>query len=382
MVELYPQSDFNYYLGEKRSKKKRQFFLILGFIILGYIFFNTGLLTDRREGPDRDPAKAGARSAIQRWVSVEFEIQNKAANQESEFNSTWFRKFASLLFFNQNQAEEIDIDYIMPEKELNRLDILVLGIRGEDNENVEEAGDLLTDTMMVFSHDQITKRSSLISIPRDFYVKIGSGKNKINAAYEYGYYRKEGTDYVKKLVSQITGVYIDNVIVADFSSFKKLIDQLGGIDITLAKPFKEDGQWGYEFELPAGKNHLNGPDALYYVRSRYSTSDFDRAFRQQQVLFAIKNKLTELEVISDPIKTLSIINTLNQNVKTDINIWDVKEIIDLGKEVDTSPAMFKKQVLSTDNLLYQTTGPKGAYILLPQRDNFEQIKTLFQTILN
>ena len=220
-----------------------------------------------------------------------------------------------------------------------------------------------------------------IELARDLYVKMSSGKNKINAAYEYGYYRREGTDYVKKLISQITGVYIDNVIVADFSSFEKLIDQLGGIEITLAKPFKEEGQWGYAFELQAGKNHLNGQDALYYVRSRYSTSDFDRAFRQQQVLFAIKNKLTELKIISDPIQTLSIVNALNQNVKTDINIWDVKGIIDLGKEVNTSPAMFKKQVLSTDNLLYQTTGPKGAYILLPQGDNFEQIKRLFQETL-
>ena len=355
MVELYPQSDFNYYLEEKKGKKKHLLFLILAIVVLGYIFFNTGLLNKK------------------------FEVRNEAAETESKFDSTWFKRVAGLLFFNQNQAEEIDTNYIMPEKEPNRLDILILGIRGKDSE--EEAGDLLTDTIMLFSHDYLTKKSSLVSIPRDLYVKIGSGKNKINAAYEYGFYRKEGTDYVKKLVSQITGVYIDNVIVADFSSFEKLIDQLEGIDITLTKPFKEESQWGYAFELPAGKNHLNGRDALYYVRSRYSTSDFDRSFRQQQVLFAIKNKLTALNIIYDSVKILSIVNTLNKNIKTDINIWDIKEIIDIGKEVDTSPAMFKKQVLSTDNLLYQTTGPNGAYILLPKSNNFSQIKQLFQETL-
>jgi len=369
LVELYPQPDFNYYPEEKRNKKKRRFFLVLAVAVLGYIFFNTGLLNGRGEG------------SIQRWTSVRFEVQNKVAEEEGGFGSAWFRKFANMLFFNQNQAEEIDTDYIMPDKEPDRLDILILGIRGEDAENAEEAGALLTDTMMVFSHSQLTKKSSLISIPRDFYVKMGPAKSKLNAAYEYGLYRREGTDYVKKLVSQITGVYIDNIIVADFSSFEKLIDQLGGIDITLTKPFKEEGQWGYIFELPAGENHLNGQDALYYVRSRYSTSDFDRAFRQQQVLFAIKNKLTELNLLSDPIKTLAMIGTLNRNIETDINIWDVKEIIDLGKEVDTSPAMFKKQVLSTNNLLYQTTGPKGIYILLPIGDDFGQIKQLFQEVL-
>ena len=350
--------DFNTNEFKERSRRTRnRFFLIVGFIVIGYIVFNTALL-------DR-----------------EFDVENKTAEQGSEFDAVWFKRFANLLFFNQNQAEEIDTDYIMPEKEPDRLDILILGIRGEEDENAEEAGALLTDTMMVFSHDQLTKNSSLVSIPRDLYIKTGPGKNKINAAYEYGLLRKEGTDYVKKLISQITGIYIDNVIVADFSSFETLIDRLGGIDITLTRPFKEEGQWGYTFELPAGENHLDGQTALYYVRSRYSTSDFDRAFRQQQVLFAIKDKLTELSALSDPIKTLSIINTLNQNIKTDINIWGMKEIIDLGKEVDTSPAAFKKQFLSTDNLLYQTTGPNEIYILLPQGDNFSQVKQLFQDIL-
>lgn len=357
MAELYPQSDFNYYIEERRSKKRRRFFLILGFIILGYIFFNTGVFTK------------------------EFEINNKVANMENSFETTWFGRFANLLLFNQNQAAEIDTDYIMPEKEPNQLDILILGIRGEDDEDAEKAGALLTDTIMLFSHDKLTKKSSLISIPRDLYIKIGSKKDKINAAYEYGLYKKEGTNYVKELVSQITGVYIDNVIIVDFSSFEKLIDKLGGIDITLAKPFKEEGQWGYAFELPAGENHLDGRNSLYYVRSRYSTNDFDRAARQQQVIFAIKNKIANLNLIADPIQSLSIINTIGRNIKTDINIWDIKKIIELGKEVNTSPAMFKKQVLSTDNLLYQTTGPKGAYILLPKGDNFDQIKQLFQNAI-
>ncbi|OGN08191.1 MAG: hypothetical protein A3J46_00955 [Candidatus Yanofskybacteria bacterium RIFCSPHIGHO2_02_FULL_41_11] len=350
--------DFNTYnFKEKKGRKLNRFFLVAGLIVIMWIIFNTSLFTR------------------------EFEFQNDLADKKSESDSVWFKKFTSLLFFSQNRAEEIDTDYVMPDKEPNRLNVLILGIRGEDDENAEEAGALLTDTIMVFSHDQLTKRSSLISIPRDLYVKIGSDKNKINSAYEYGLYKKSGTDYVKKLISQITGAYIDNVIVVDFSSFEKLIDQLGGIDVTLAKPFKEESQWGYVFELPVGENHLKGKDALYYARSRYSTSDFDRASRQQQILFAIKTKLTELKIISDPIKILSVVNILGQNIKIDINIWNIKEVIDLGREIDTSPAVFKKQVLSVDNFLYQTVGPNGEYILLPNGDNFEQVKLLFQEIL-
>ena len=144
---------------ENKGRTRNRFFLIIGFIVIGYIVFNTALL-DRK-----------------------FEVENKTAKEGSEFDAVWFKRFANLLFFNQNQAEEIDTDYIMPEKEPSRLDILILGIRGEYDENDEGAGALLTDTMMVFSHDQLTKKSSLVSIPRDLYVKTDSTKNKINAAY-------------------------------------------------------------------------------------------------------------------------------------------------------------------------------------------------------
>lgn len=326
-----------------------------GFVIFGYIIFNTA------------------------FFNKEFEIKNEPLS--SQFEPVWVKRFAGLLFFNQNQAEEVDKNYLMPEKESDRLDILILGLRGEEEKDVEEVGGLLTDTIMIFSHDRTTKKSSLVSIPRDLYVKVGGKNNKINAAYEYGLVRKIGTDYAKKLFSQITGVYIDNVVVVDFSSFEKLINELGGIDITLARPFKEESQWGYAFELPAGPNHLDGQNVLYYVRSRYSTNDFDRAYRQQQILFAIKDKMTKLNLVSDPIKTLSVINTLSQNIKTDVNIWNIKEIIDLAQEVNISPATFKKEVLSTENLLYQTTKPNGEYVLLPNGDNFDQIKALFAEIV-
>lgn len=352
------QLDFNTpNFKDQKKQKRNRFFLVASFFLIGWIIFNTGLFNNQ------------------------FEVKNEFTENKIRFEPVWIKRVAGLLFLNQNQAEEIDTDYIMPEKEPDRLDVLILGIRGEDDKDAEEAGALLTDTVIVFSHNQLTKKSSLVSIPRDFYVKIGSDKNKINTAYEYGLFRKEGVGYVKKIISQIIGVYIDNIVVIDFSSFEKLIDQIGGIDITLARPFKEENQWGYVFELPAGENHLDGKTALYYVRSRYSTNDFDRAFRQQQTIMAIKNKLAKLNIISDPIKILSVINTLNQNIETDINIWNIKEIIDLGKEVDTSPSMFKKQVLSIDNLLHQATGPSGEYILLPVGDNFDQIKQLFQEIL-
>lgn len=275
-------------------------------------------------------------------------------------------------------SEPIDPDYIMPIEEPDRFDMLVLGLRGENDPDAKDGGALLTDTIMVLSYDKTTKKSSLISIPRDLYIQVDKNKkDKINVAYEYGYYHKnDGLNYVKELISKITGVYIDKAVVLDFSSFEKIIDQVDGIDIVLAKPFEEKQQWGYEFSLPAGPNHLDGKNALYYARSRFSSNDFDRSRRQQEVLFALKDKLTNLNFWSDPLKTVSILNSIRSNIKTDVNIWNTKELLDLAKEVDFS-GKIKKYIMTTDNLLYESRANES-YILLPNGDNFTQIKQLFQ----
>ncbi len=305
-----------------------------------------------------------------------FRLGGKSNVIEVQTESTPFwQKVASI--FNL-VPEPVDPDYIMPSQEPDRFDVLVLGLRGEDDPDAKDGGALLTDTMMVLSFDKITKKASLVSIPRDLYVKIDKNKKeKINTAYEYGYYNKNGgLSYAKELISKITGVYVDKAVVLNFSSFEKIIDQVGGIDVTLAQPFEEAQQWGFPFSLPAGPNHLNGQDALYYARSRFSSNDFDRSRRQQEVIFALKDKLTNLNFWSDPLKTLSILNSIRSNIKTDINIWNTKELLDLSKEAGTS-GKIKKYVITTDNLLYESRA-KEAYILLPKGDNFTQIKQLFQ----
>ena len=330
------QSDFN---EKPKFNKKRLGVIVLILFLAAIGYFSFAL---------------GSRSNT-------IEVQNESA--------PFWQKVASI--FNLS-PEPVDPDYIMPVEEPDRFDILVLGLRGEDDPDAKDGGALLTDTMMVLSFDKITKKASLISIPRDLYVKIGKNKkDKINTTYENG-----GLNFTKELVSKITGVYIDKAVVLDFSSFEKIIDQVGGIDITLAQPFEEKQQWGFEFSLPAGSNHLNGKDALYYARSRFSSNDFDRSRRQQEVIFALKDKLTNLNFWSDPLKTISVLNSIRSNIKTDVNIWNTKELLDLAKEAGTS-GKIKKFVMTTDNLLYESRA-KEAYILLPKGDNFMQIKQLFQ----
>ncbi|MBP9822015.1 MAG: LCP family protein [Candidatus Pacebacteria bacterium] len=273
-----------------------------------------------------------------------------------------------------------DPDYAMPDKDPNRIDVLVLGIRGLDDANASDGGPLLTDSIQVFSYDKTTKKSSLISIPRDLFVTIHDReKAKLNSAYEYGLsHSSNSLQFIKDKISQITGTYIDQVVVFDFSSFKEIVDSLGGIDVTLVAPFTETQQWGASFSLPAGLNHLDGQSALYYARSRYTSSDFDRSRRQQQIIFAIKDKLMKLNFLGDPLKSFSVLTTVRSHVKTDIGVWNINEFISLANQLKMD--QIKKTVISTENLVVDSK-ENGAYILLPKVGNFSEIKKLFQDSL-
>lgn len=338
---MIPQQDFNH--SEYKNSVRRGHIVKTAFLILLFTVIAIASL---------QWAKGLA--------SREIDIKN---------DSTLWEKVAFLFPFSQDRP--IDTDYIMPSAEKNRLDILVLGLRGKDDPD----GGLLTDTIMLFSFDRISKKTALVSIPRDLYVKITDDRrDKINTAYEY-----LGLNGAKKLISKITGVYIDNAIVFDFTSFKQIVDDIGGIDIMLDKPFEETTQWGYVFSLPAGLNHLNGEAALYYVRSRYSSSDFDRARRQQEIIFAIKDRIAQMDILSDTTRALNLMNTIRKNIQTDINILDIKGLIELAQQING--ALIKNGVLTTLDVLYEDH-INGMYVLLPTGDSFAPLKEYFANILN
>lgn len=301
-------------------------------------------------------------------------------------NQPWWKNVAGLVFDFGGGGKVKDDPNPMPQPEEKRFDVLVLGIRGE--KDVEEGG-LLTDTILVASFDKDSKKTAMISIPRDLYIDVAitakNGKTveikgKINEIYEKGLANGGGIDLAEKVISKITGIYLDKTVVFDFGAFKEVVDDLGGIDIYLEKPFKEATQWGYAFSLPAGNNHLNGEQALYYVRSRFSTSDFDRARRQQEVVIAIKNKALSLGVLSNPLKVNSLLSGLKGSIKTDFQIWDINDILTLAGSFSPKQPV-KSFVISTDNLVYETHTTSGEYILLPKDANYAGIKSLFKNIL-
>lgn len=213
----------------------------------------------------------------------------------------------------------------------NHTNFLILGTGDKTHE-----GSDLTDTILVASLDKEHKLITMISVPRDLYVKDSAlGNSRINEVYfnakNYFGNSTEALEKTKEKIEGILGIPIHYWLKIDFTGFTELIDAIGGIDVEVKENIVDPyypGKVTYEtFRLNAGPQHLDGATALKYARSRKTTSDFDRADRQQQIIYAIKQKALEREIIFSPEKISNILETIKKNMDTNIT---VKEILTLG----------------------------------------------------
>lgn len=339
-----------------------------------------------------------------------------------------------LFTFSNTITVESEVEYEYPdfeiEEEDRRIDVLFLGIRGAADPN----GGLLADTLILASFDEGTEKMSLVSIPRDLYVEMPDinqedcdegrtlntnllsdyGSAKINEAYALGLScggEAGGLSLAKHSIRYVTGVYVDHVVVINFTGFKQLIDIFDGVQITRSKPFSEKQQWqgegksdsdywiyhdpeptedadegeGYwEFYIPAGTHILDGETSLYYIRSRFSSSDFDRSIRQQQIINALKNKALSLKVISDINKPFEIIDSVGRNVRTDMQEEDIFRLLNLSKKYqEIIPEQDVLLIGDEDNprMLTESYNKAGSYIIVPTKGDWEETREYFRNIL-
>ena len=150
-----------------------------------------------------------------------------------------------------------------------------------------------TDTIIVVHAPSGGGKASMISIPRDSYLPIpGHGENKVNAAYSIG-----GPKLLVETVEQATGLPIDGYLEIGLGGFANVVDSLGGVYLCVAQDMKDEKA---HIDLKEGCQTLDGPDALGYVRARYSDpkGDIGRAERQRQFLGAVmKQALTPSTVL-------------------------------------------------------------------------------------
>ncbi len=264
----------------------------------------------------------------------------------------------------------------------DRVNVLLLGMGG-----VGHDGPFLTDTIMIASIKPSTKEIALISIPRDLGVSIpGYGLQKINHANAYGELKKPewGAAAATEVVSKNFNIDIPYYIRLDFKAFEEIIDELGGVKVSVDKAFTDvefpaarDQYQTVSFK--AGEQTMNGQTALTYARSRHGNngegSDFARARRQQKILAALKDQITDIGVLANPIKVTNILNDLETHLTTNMEFDELVALAKLGKSTDTNNVKSLVLDSSTNGFLRNYFSEGGAFMLTPRTGNFVAINT-------
>lgn len=258
-----------------------------------------------------------------------------------------------------------------------RVNILLLGIGDPGHD-----GEKLSDTNIVASLNTRTNQVALISLPRDLRVKIpGHGYNKINTANEIG-----DVPLARQVVEQTTGLKINYYVRADFTGLKQIVDAVGGIDVdnkTLLYdpeyPCDNNESRSCGYRLPPGHYHLDGTAALKYARCRKGTcgSDFGRDQRQQEVLQKVEAKALTVPNLINPSKFNALLNSVSNNVKTDLSLANMKRLYDLSKKFNQNPQINVVFDTSPGGFLQQDPHSSD---LLPVGGDFSQIQQFCQNV--
>ncbi len=287
------------------------------------------------------------------------------------------------------EVGEIPLTYLQPQAPLimaDRINVLLLGI---DRRGGQGWG-YRTDTIIIVTVDENNKTAGMLSIPRDLQLEIpGYKEDRINTANVYGEssrYPGGGPALLKRTIEYNFGIPIDYYIMVDFQGFEKIVDTLGGIDINVPRalhdtqypdPLPGDPYHYTTIHFDPGLQHMNGKRALQYARSRMSTSDFDRAKRQQQILVAIRDKALNLNLLP---KLPSLIATMGSMVKTDMTPDDMIRLARLAPQIDMENV--KQVVLQKPYVYGHRRATDNAAVQLPKWDLINQlVADLFATPL-
>ena len=256
------------------------------------------------------------------------------------------------------------------------INILLLGIGGVTNDSPN-----LSDTIIFASIDQVKNKVTLISLPRDLWSPdLGINGSRINFAYADGEAKRKGGGLIEAeaAVSEILGQPIDYGIRVDVAGFAKAVDMIGGIDLTVDNTF-DDNIYPIEgkeadscnksdsdiqsflstasssadenkamffpcryqhVHFDKGLNHMNGAEALEFVRSRHALgqegSDFARSARQQKVIKAFKDKVLSMGILLNPGKIMGLYDILQNSIDTDINQNEFDDFIRLAQQMKSA----------------------------------------------
>jgi LCP family protein required for cell wall assembly len=221
-----------------------------------------------------------------------------------------------------------------------------------------------TDVIMLLVLNPKAGTATLTSFPRDLYVTIpGIGMERINTAHEYGGFALTVATFETNF-----GISPDYYMMTNFNGFKSIIDTLGGIDVYAASNFsdecsvrsREDGMGNCN--VYAGMNHMDGEFALWYVRSRYTTSDFDRTRRAQEVIQAIFMKLMSLGAVN---RASELYSEFNSSVETNLSLSTIVSLLPLANTLANDTSRVRRYAIGSAETYNYIVPGSGAMVLIP-----------------
>jgi LCP family protein required for cell wall assembly len=261
------------------------------------------------------------------------------------------------------------------------MNILLIGIDGF-NANYYRAA--RADAIVVLGVNFGDRNAQLLSIPRDLWVPLPDlpqvPEARLNAAYHYGeFYQVPGGGPAELSATLATtfGLRIDRFVVVSFSAFEQAVDTIGGIDVNIPRALRDekyplrDGSGTIVIDFPAGRVHLDGATALIYARIRHDSSDFNRMRRQQQVLFAIRDRLLAPETLP---QLPALAQVLLSAARTNLTLDDVALLgcaaAQIGRE-SIQPWVIDQSMVVPTRLA------DGAQVLLPNREAIQPVLQSF-----
>jgi LCP family protein required for cell wall assembly len=274
------------------------------------------------------------------------------------------------------------------------LNILLTGIDERTDDNEPARSDSIIILHVTAAHDQ----AYMISIPRDLFVTIPAVKNlhpvaekaKINAAFAAGSEkggREGGFQVLAQTITALTHVSFNAGAIVNFGGFQQLVDALGGVDMCLDLPADsihigrlKDGATVPIYKYPnakpvhydAGCRHLEGWEALDYVRQRYQfpNGDYDRTRHQQEFLKAVLKRAKSQGVTAKPAKALQVMRAAGKALTLDTNGVELADWVFTLRNV-------------TDNelVMLKTNGGKFNSSKAPDGSDIEQLTDESQSML-
>jgi LCP family protein required for cell wall assembly len=173
-------------------------------------------------------------------------------------------------------------------------------------------GKFRSDAIMVLHISGDRRSAQLVSIPRDSFVDVpGLGRTKINASFSDG-----GPEELAQVVESLSDLRIDHAVMIDFQHLADMTTAMGGVDVVQPEAVT-DPRNGYTWQK--GPLHLEGEQAVWYVRQRYGMprGDFDRIQRQQNVLRAMLDKTASAGTLANPFRVTKLVTELASFVAVD-----------------------------------------------------------------